>query len=343
MPITVASRPLGVSVMPLENRREAILRIATTADRLGYEAVFLTETWAHDTTVLLSEVAARTQRIHLGSGVLGVWGRSAATLAMAASTLHAVSEGRFILGLGASTAQLTEGLHDVPFETPVKQMRRVLTQVRALLKGDRVPLAVATGARPLRLNLPPTPTLPIYLAGLAEETIRLAGELADGWFPFLFPYARLAEGVALLNEGASRNSRAGHVPAVCPFIPAVAADNPADARNGAAWFLVFYMTSMGPFYPKMLARQGFQKEVDAIVAANPGRDSAVVVPPEAEGLLEQLTLFGTPEQARARLTPWYAAGASLPILLLRPNLSPEEIDFTLSAFRPDPPARGGYP
>lgn len=327
------TRPLAVSVMPLENRRETILHLATTADRLGYEAFFLPETWALDTTVLLAEVATRTSRIRLGSGVLGVWGRSAATLAMAASTLHAISGGRFILGLGASTAPLTEGLHDVPFQAPLNQVRRVLIQVRALLRGDRVPLSAATGARPLRLNLPPTPALPIYLAGLAAETIRLAGELADGWLPFLFPHGRLGDGTALLREGAARTTEPGRLPQVCPFIPVGVADNPAEAREGAAWFIAFYLTSMGPLYPRTLARQGFAKEVEAIVAANPTREPAVV-PREAEGLLEQVAVFGTPEGARARLARWYEAGAALPILLLRPNLSREQIDFTLTAFRP---------
>jgi alkanesulfonate monooxygenase SsuD/methylene tetrahydromethanopterin reductase-like flavin-dependent oxidoreductase (luciferase family) len=112
----------------------------------------------------------------------------------------------------------------------------------------------------------------------------------------------------------------------------VVADTPAEARQGAAWFLVFYLTTMGPLYPRTLTRQGFEQEVKTIVAANPTRDSAVV-PPEAETLLEQLAIFGTPEQCRARLEPWYAAGAALPILFLRPNLTPRDIDFTLSAFR----------
>lgn len=327
-----APRPLGVSVMPLENRRETILHLATTADRLGYDAFFLPETWAYDITVLLAEVATRTRRIRLGTGILGVWGRSAATIAMAASTLNAISDGRFILGLGASTAQLTEGLHDVPFSAPVKQMRRVVTQVRALLKGERIPLSAATGARPLRLNLPPTPTLPIYLAGLAAETIRLAGELADGWLPFLYPSVRLADGTALLKEGASRSPEPGRLVQVFPSIPTVVSDDPQKAREGAAWFLAFYLTSMGPLYPKTLARQGFAKEVEAVIAANPTRNGAVV-PPEAEGLLEQVTVYGTPAEARERLGRWYEAGAALPTLLLRPNLTPAEIDFTLSAFR----------
>ena len=114
---------LSVVSMPLETRREAVLHLATTADRLGYDSIYLPETWSWDVTVALAELASRTRSIRLGSAVLGIWGRSAATLAMAASTLHAVSEGRFTLGLGVSTGQLAEGFHDVPFDAPVARLR----------------------------------------------------------------------------------------------------------------------------------------------------------------------------------------------------------------------------
>ncbi len=322
---------VAVSLMPLENRRETILRLATGADRLGYDGFFLPETWSYDTTVLLAEAAVRTERIGLGSGVLGVWGRSPGQIAMAAATLHDLSRGRFTLGLGASTKQLTEGLHDVPFTPPVPKMRSVVAQVRALLRGERVPLEAATAARPLKLNLPPAPGVPIYLAGLADATVRLAGEVADGWIPFLYPRSRLGEGVALLKEGAARAGRPD-LPRLAPSVPTVVAPDAGEARRGAAWFVSFYLTSMGPFYPGTLARLGFAKEVAAVQAANTTRGSAVV-PPEAEVLLEELTVYGTPADARARLARWQDAGASLPILLLPPNLEPAQIDFALDALR----------
>jgi len=323
---------VGVSVMPLENRRPTIVRLATEAERRGYDAFYLPETWAYDTTVLLAEVAARTQRIGLGTGIVGVWGRSPGTLAMAAATLHDVSGGRFALGLGASTKQLVEGLHDVPFHAPVEQMRRLITQVRALLKGERIPLAAGTGARALRLNLPAASDVPIYLAGLSSETIRLAGELADGWMPFLFPRSRMPEGIALLREGAARGGAPDRVTKIVPCMPAVVAADPEEARKGAAWFVTFYLTTMGPFYPRIISRLGFEKEVQAVIAANPTRGSAVV-PPEAEALLDELIVYGTPAEARARLARWHEAGAALSILLLPPNLDPAQMDFALDALR----------
>ena len=319
--------------MPLENRRDVLLSLATAADRLGYDGYFLPETWAYDTTVLLAEAAVKTERITLGTGILSVWNRSAATIAMAAATLASVSGGRFVLGLGASTPQLTEGLHDLPYTAPVPRMRRTLEQVRALLRGERIPLAVSSSARPLKLNVPAVPDLPIYLAALGDASVRLTGELADGWTPFIYPRRCLADGVERLREGAARSGRPDRLPIVAPSVPAVVSDDPAKAREGAAWFVAFYLVSMGTLYRQSLARQGFGKAVEAVLAANTPK-FAGLVPPDAEELLEELTVFGTPVEARRRLARWHEAGAALPILLLRPNLSAEELECTLDAMRP---------
>src|SRR2546425_500520 len=213
-------RRIALSVMPLETRREAIIGLATEGDHLGYDGFFLPETWAYDITVLLAEAAARTARITLGTGILGIWNRSAATVAMAGLTLHAMSGGRFVLGLGASTPQLAEGLHDTPFAPPVPRMRRMVTQIRALLRGERIPLAVTTHARALKLNVPPAPTLPIHIAALGDAMTRLAGELADAWMPFLYPWSQLATGVERLREGATRGGHPDRLPEIHPFVPA---------------------------------------------------------------------------------------------------------------------------
>jgi alkanesulfonate monooxygenase SsuD/methylene tetrahydromethanopterin reductase-like flavin-dependent oxidoreductase (luciferase family) len=324
---------IGVSVMPLENRREVVIGLATEADRLGYDGFFMPETWAFDMTVLLAEAAVRTHRIAVGTGILGIWNRSAATIAMAASTLHGISGGRFVLGLGTSTPQLAEGLHDTPFEAPVARMRRIVTQVRALLRGERIPLAITTKARALKLNVPAAPELPIYLAALGDASTRLAGELGDAWVPFLYPWSQFATGVERLREGAARGGHPDRVPIICPSVPVVVAEDAAKAREGAAWFVSFYLTTMGTIYRDSLTRQGYGKEVEAVLDANVPK-FAGAVPADAEELLEQLIVYGTPAEARRRLARWHAAGASMPVLLLRPSLTPAEIALTLEAFRP---------
>ena len=324
---------IGVSVMPLENRRQALVDLAVAADRVGYDLFTLPETWVYDITVVLAEAAVKTRRITLGTGILGVWNRSAATMAMAARTLASMSDGRFILGLGASTPQLAEGLHDVPFTAPIARMRRSLTQARALLRGERVPLTVTTGARPLKLNLPPSPDVPIYLAALGDEATRLAGELADGWMPFLYPLRRLSDGIARLREGAARGGHPDRMPEVFASVPTVVTADAARAREGAAWFVSFYLTTMGTFYRDALIRLGFEKEVKSVLAVNTGKYSGIV-PPDAEELLEQLIVYGTPDEARRRLARWHAAGAAAVSLLLRPSLPHDELALTLDTFVP---------
>jgi alkanesulfonate monooxygenase SsuD/methylene tetrahydromethanopterin reductase-like flavin-dependent oxidoreductase (luciferase family) len=324
---------IGLSVMPLERRHEAIVGLATEGDRLGYDGFFMPETWGYDMTVLLADAAARTTRITLGTGIVGIWNRSAATIAMAAATLHATSGGRFTLGLGASTPQLAEGLHDTPFESPVPRMRRMIVQIRALLRGERVPLAVTTGARALKLNVPPAPTLPIHLAALGDGMTRLAGELADAWAPFLYPRSQLASGVERLREGAVRGGHPDRLPEIHPCLPTVVAETDAKAREGAAWFVSFYVTTMGTIYRDSLTRQGYGTAVNAVLAANSPK-FAGVVPADGEELLEQMVVYGTPSEARRRLTRWREAGADFPVLLLGPNLTPDVRALTLEAFRP---------
>ncbi len=324
---------IGLSVMPLETRREAIVSLATEGDRLGYDGFFLPETWAYDITVLLAEAATRTTRITLGTGILGIWNRSAATMAMAATTLHAMSGGRFVLGLGASTPQLAEGLHDTPFEPPVPRLRRTVTQIRALLRGERIPLAVTTKARALKLNVPSAPALPIHVAALGDAMTRLAGELADAWAPFLYPWSHLVTGVERLREGATRGGHPDRLPEIHPTVPTVVADTAAKAREGAAWFVSFYVTTMGTVYRDSLTRQGYGKAVNAVLAANAPK-FAGVLPDEAEELLEQLIVYGTPPEARRRLRRWHEAGADFPVLLLGPNHTREERALALEAFRP---------
>jgi len=212
-------------------------------------------------------------------------------------------------------------------------MRRMVAQIRALLRGERIPLAVTTSARALKLNVPPAPALPITVAALGDAMTRLAGELADAWAPFLYPWSQLATGVERLREGAARGGHPERLPEIHPTVPAVVAGTDARAREGAAWFVAFYVTTMGTVYRESLTRQGYGPAVEAVLAANAPKFRGVV-PAEAEELLEQLIVYGTPREARRRLGRWHEAGGDFPVLLLGPNLAPEERALTLEAFRP---------
>ena len=132
----------------METRRPVVLHLADRAEALGYDAFFVAEGWGHDAGVLLAEVARRTDRITLGTGVLNVWGRTPATIAMLATSLAEASADRFVLGLGARSPPLAEGLHDVEFTEPVARLAAVTRQVRGLLNGRRLDATIELDSRP---------------------------------------------------------------------------------------------------------------------------------------------------------------------------------------------------
>jgi alkanesulfonate monooxygenase SsuD/methylene tetrahydromethanopterin reductase-like flavin-dependent oxidoreductase (luciferase family) len=323
----------------METRHDVILRTAELADELGYEAFSLPEGWGLDSTVSLTEIALRTRRIKLVSGILSVWGRTPATLAMTAATLHQLSGGRYVLGLGASTSALVEGFHDQPFARPADKLREVTTKVRALLAGERAMLDATPGARPLRLGQPPAPDLPIWLAAMGDRTTRVAAELADGWIPFLVARDHVAEQTRVLGKlrEAAGSRDAPLTVAAGPMT--VVGDDAGVARDIAAGCMAWYLCAMGDVYARSVARQGYATAVQAILDANPRpRPGAGVVPAEAQVVLDQLTAYGTAAQVRDRLAEWEDA-VDLTMIGLPPGLPWPAIEATLRAAAPARPTR----
>ena len=329
----MARQRLAVGLTPMETRRAVVLHVAQRAEDLGFDAFFLAEGWGHDAAVLLAEVATRTSRITLGTGVLNVWGRTPASIAMLATSLHEISGGRFVLGLGAGSPPLAEGFHDVEFTAPVDRLAAVTRQVRRLLNGERLEPSAERANRPLRLAVTPTAEIPIHLAALGPRATRLAGELADGWTPFLLPLSGLGAAVGLLREGHDRGASDRPLPSIGPCIPTAVAADPAKARGLASWWVSFYLVSMGPLYRQTLRRLGHGDAVDEVLAANP-TPRTFEVPESAGVLLDELTLWGDADRCRAALDRWYAAGAELPALTLPPGRPVEELDHILESMAP---------
>jgi len=325
----------GVGLTPMETRRDVIVRAAVLADELGYEIFALSEGWGLDSTPVLAEIALRTARIRLVSGVLSVWGRTPGTLAMTAATLYQTCGGRYVLGLGASTKALAEGLHDTPFEHPAAKLREVVTKVRALLAGQPAQLGHAPDARPLRLGQPPVPEVPIWVAALGPHTIRVAAELGDGWIPALVARDRLpgwAAELRQLREAADPHAE----PLTVAAGPFAAVDDNADAARGiAAGCIAWYLSAMGEVYARSVSGQGYAAQVQAIIAANPRPSPRHgTVPVGAQVVLDQLAACGTCDQVREQLEPWDRA-ADIVTILLPPGLPWPTIEATLRAAAPD--------
>jgi alkanesulfonate monooxygenase SsuD/methylene tetrahydromethanopterin reductase-like flavin-dependent oxidoreductase (luciferase family) len=322
---------LGVGFTPFETRTDVIVRVARHAEEIGLDRVDVAEGWTHDSLILLAELAARTSRIALGTSIISVWGRTPATMALGAAGLQRCSEGRFSLGIGAGSPPLAEGFHGVRWDRPLARLRETLVAVRALLGGDRLPKP-ASGARALRLGVAPESPVPILLAALAPGSVRLAGELADGWTPFLWARSRIGEGRALLQDGEQRSDAATPT-RTSVGVPVALGPDDASARQLAAWWLSTYLTRMGPLYPRMLGeRFGMSAAVKAVRDAADG-NAPPELPASAEELARDVTLFGTYDQAGDTIAAWVAAGADDVNLVLPPGRPEEELVEFLDVAR----------
>jgi alkanesulfonate monooxygenase SsuD/methylene tetrahydromethanopterin reductase-like flavin-dependent oxidoreductase (luciferase family) len=324
----------GVGFTPMETRRDVMVRAAVLAEELGYEIFVVPEGWGLDSTPVLAEIGLRTATIRLASGILSVWGRSPATLAMTAATLHEVSGGRFVLGLGASTRALAEGFHDVPFEHPAGKLRDTVTGVRALLSGLPAQLHQARDARPLRLGQPPASEVPIWVAALGPHTTRVAAELGDGWIPAFVARDRLRAWVDRLNRLREASTPRPQALTVATGPVTVADDNPDAARDLVASCIAWYLGAMGDVYRRSVADQGYATEVGAVLAANPRPSPRRgTVPLDAQVMLDQFGAYGSGDQVRQQLATWDHA-ADIVTILLPPGLPWPGIEATLLAAAP---------
>lgn len=323
---------VGAGITPFQTDEEASIRLASRAEELGYARFGAAEGWTHDAVVLLARIAGVTSRIGLATTVLSVWSRTPGAIAMAAASLQRASGGRFALGLGASSPPLVEGLHGLEWGAPVARMRETIVAVKALLDGGRLPLERGD-VRPLRLGSPPERRIPIVLAALAPSSVRLAGELADQWLPFLWASSRLSDGRALLAEGEAA-SDASSATVVSPSVPLAIAEDEETARRIAAGWLVAYLTRMGPLYPRVLRDHfGFGQEIDALLEAN-GGDGPPQLPPDAERLAREVTLMATYDEAPETIRLWLEAGADTVDLVLPLGLPEAQLAEMLEAAAP---------
>jgi F420-dependent oxidoreductase-like protein len=166
-----------------------LVEYVRAADRLGVDTVWSAEAWGMEAVSSLGYLAAVTDNIRLGSGIMQISARTPATTAMTALALDKLSHGRFSLGLGVSGPQVVEGLHGESFAKPLARLREYMEIVRMAMNGERIvydgdhyvlPRPGGEG-KALKLAIAPNPDLPIYLATLGPKSLELTGELADGW------------------------------------------------------------------------------------------------------------------------------------------------------------------
>lgn len=293
------------------------------AERLGLDVCWVAEAWGSDAPSPLGYLAARTERMRLGAGVVQVGTRSPALIAQTALTLQTMSQGRFLLGLGSSGPQVLEGLHGVPFAHPLGRMRETVEVVRRVMAGEKVvhdgrhvTLPLPGGeARPMRVSVSADAPVPVYLATLSPRMLRLTGEVADGWLGTSFVPEGAATSLEPLAAGAAAAGRTLADLDLCQGAEIAFADDEEqlatmldERRAGLAFSLGGMGSASRNFYHDAYARQGFADvaaEVRGLWLAGRRDDAAAAVPRE---MVAATTLIGTPDGVRERLAVWRDAG-----------------------------------
>jgi F420-dependent oxidoreductase-like protein len=286
------------------------------ADECGYDSFWMPEVWEHEAFSILTQIAMRTRRIGLGTGVVNVFSRSPALIAMSAATLDEISGGRFRLGLGTSGARVIQDFHGLPYARPLTRLRETIEIVRMLIRGEQADFAgdnfqlsrFRLGFKPVRDHIP------IYVASLGRKALEQLGETADGWLPVHWPFAKLGEGIDQIRRGALRTGRDAAIIDIAPMVNCVVSEDIGRARRSARLPLAYYVGGMGDYYHDMLSRLGFGEEANSIQQAWRAGRHKDAIRAVTDEMVDRIAICGPLEACRAMLDEMPNHGASLTIV-----------------------------
>jgi 5,10-methylenetetrahydromethanopterin reductase len=308
--------------MPLRDASpREIVAWSRRAEQLGYEAVFISESYG-DSLAYAEAVALATERLRVGTAITNIYLRQPTLLAEQAAAVQEFSGGRLLLGLGVGHRAVNEPL-GIDMSDPLGKTRAVVGTLRAAwTKGPHQPRPVVQPK--------------LFAAALAPRMIELAGELTDGPIFNLFPLARYPHALGALRRGAARAGRDPEKLQVCHFTTCYLGDDRAAALHEAKRMLARYANL--PFYGNMLAASGFRTEVQAVRAAWRTREVARAEAAVSDAMADAVTLVGDPAHCRERLAAYRMAGAALAIVFPNPvgESRAAAVERTLEAFAPRP-------
>jgi coenzyme F420-dependent oxidoreductase len=314
--------------------RKEIVEVVQQAEALGYDSVWAGESWGRDVFTWLTQLACHTSRIKLASGIATVYSRSPALIAQTVASLDEISKGRVLLGLGTSGSIVIENWHGVRFDRPLRRTREYIDIIRLILSGERVNYA----GEIFQLNgfrLPFTPvrsSVPIYVASLGPQNLRLTGEVADGWLPIYLDATHLADFQRDIESGAKNAGRTLDAIDVAPYILSCVSEDVEAARRLVQAHLAYYIGGMGTFYANLIARYGFEDEVGRIREAWGKRDRQSAASQVSNAMVARMAICGSPKEGRAQLEQYRTAGVTLPIISFTHGASREMIRQTLEGL-----------
>ena len=329
-------QPIGVCLRPEydEFSMAKLGEYSRVAEARGFDSVWLAESWGCETVALLSHIGALTERVRLGTAIVNVFSRTPSLLAMTGATMNDLYDGRFVLGLGTSTRALVEGWHGLSYDKPVTRLADTVRLLRQAGTGDEIHYAgktVSVDGYRLRIK-PQHPPPPIYLAALSPASMKLVGELADGWLPYLLPRRGLADSVARIRADALACGRAADAVCIAPMVLTAVSENADDAREAARRHIGFYLGAMGPHYRAFVSSFGFADEVERVRVAWKRRETATAFAAVTDEMLDEIAVAGTPAECRAQLQRLRAVGADLPILFFPGTCTNRMVELALETM-----------
>lgn len=301
---------------------EQDVEFVVEAERLGVDCVWSAEAWGHDAIAPLAFIGARTSRIRLGTGIMQISARTPSMTAMTALTMAAITNDRFILGLGASGPQVVEGLQGRPFKAPLQRMKETVDIIRLAFAGQKLaydgvyhklPLPGGEG-KALRLSQPGNPNIPIYLATLGPQTLEYTGFACDGWIGTSFTPEHGDAHIEPLRAGRKRAGKPAEgfdiqVGGVVAFGDDVG-KLVASMKGGMAFTLGAMGSPKTNFYNAAYKRGGWEDaatEVQRLWVAGKREEATARVP---DAMVEQANLLGSEAMVKARMRLYRDVGVT---------------------------------
>ena len=316
---------------------ETLVEMSQRAEDLGYERVWLPETWGRDAITTLTSIAKDTETVGIGTSILNVYSRSPALIGQTAATLQEVAEGRLRVGLGPSGPIVVEGWHGVSFERPLRQTREVLDVVKQVLSGETVnydgDIFQLSGFR-LRCD-PPDPVPPVDAGGMGPKSVELAGRFADGWHALMLTADGIRERLEDFETGGEMGDRDRSAQRVTLSLPCCALDDRETARQLTRQHVAFYVGGMGTFYRDALARQGYEETAYEISQQWASGEQEAAIDAISDELLDEIAVAGTPDECLDRLEQFEAIDGVDAINVSFPRAADREaIDTTMDVLAP---------
>ena len=301
---------IGAFISPGKELSRALDRVAL-ADRLGYDSVYTTHIAGRDSLTLLMAYAAASERVRLGTGVVPIFSRTAATMAQTAATIDEFSGGRMVLGLGISHRVTVENWHGAKIDKPVTQMREYVAAVRAILRGEPPPDSERFPTKFQFMGYEARADLPIYVAGLSPNMIKLTAKAADGVMLWLCSPHYIRETVVpTVRETLAAEGRSEDDFDIVAAVPVGLSDDVEAARATFRQDLIPYASL--PFYRAMLEASGFSDELAAFDAGMADGDVEKAKAGLSDRMLDELSGIGDADAVRAAVKRYQDAGVSSP-------------------------------